>query len=114
MYTARLILILVDFIFGLIELVLGLRILLEILGANSSTPFVNWVYTISGTLLNPFKGIFPSPVLQGRFVLDISAIIALFVYALIAYLISELIRWISYRSTMYDDRPVVKRRVVRD
>jgi uncharacterized protein YggT (Ycf19 family) len=106
MYTARLILVLIDFIFGLIEIVLAVRILFELLGANSSTPFVSWVYAISGTLLNPFRGIFPSPVLQGKFVLDISAIIALFVYALIAYLISELIRWVSYRSTLYETKTV--------
>lgn len=108
MYTARLILLLVDFIFGLIEIILALRILLKFLGANPSTPFVSWVYNISETLINPFQGIFPSPVIEGRFILDLSAIIALFVYALIAYLISELIRWVNYRSTFYETRVVKK------
>src|SRR5438067_329932 len=101
MYTSYIILRLVDFIFGLIELILGARIVLELLSANPASPFVAWVYEVSGTLLYPFRGIFPSPTLRGGFVLDISAIVALFVYALIAYLISELIRFISFNSTRY-------------
>lgn len=101
MYTARIILLLVDWIFGLIELVIGLRIIFQLFGANPSTPFVNWLYEVSRTLLYPFQGIFPSPVLRGGFVLDMSAIVALLIYALVAYLISELIRYISFNSSRY-------------
>lgn len=101
MYTARLILLLTDFIFGLIELVIGLRIIFKLFGANSSTPFVVWLYEVSGTLLYPFQGIFPSPVIKGGFVLDMTAIVALLIYALIAYFISELIRFINYNSARY-------------
>ena len=101
MYTARIILLLTDFIFGLIELVIGVRIIFEMFGANPSTPFVSWLYDVSRTLLYPFQGIFPSPVLRGGFILDMSAVVALLVYALIAYLISELVRFISYNSIKY-------------
>lgn len=101
MYTARLILLLTDFIFGLIELIIGLRIIFKMFGANPSTPFVSWLYEVSRTLLYPFQGIFPSPVLRGGFVLDMSAVVALLIYALIAYFISELIRFISYNSSRY-------------
>lgn len=101
MYTARIILLLTDFIFGLIELVIGVRIIFEMFGANPSTPFVSWLYAVSRTLLYPFQGIFPSPVLRGGFILDMSAVVALLVYALIAYLISELVRFISYNSIKY-------------
>ncbi|MCL6096726.1 MAG: YggT family protein [Patescibacteria group bacterium] len=101
MYTARLILLLTDFIFGLIELIIGLRIIFEMFGANPSTPFVSWLYEVSRTLLYPFQGIFPSPVLRGGFVLDMSAVVALLIYALIAYFISELIRFTSYNSSRY-------------
>lgn len=101
MYTARVILVLTDFIFGLIESILGLRILLELLGANPLTPFVSWLYEISRTLLYPFQNIFPSPVLRGGFVLDMSSVVALFTYAFLAYLLSELIRFISVSSSRY-------------
>ncbi|MCL5019113.1 MAG: YggT family protein [Patescibacteria group bacterium] len=101
MYTARLILLLTDFIFGLIELIIGLRIIFKMFGANPSTPFVSWLYEVSRTLLYPFQSIFPSPVLRGGFVLDMSAVVALLIYALIAYFISELIRFTSYNSSRY-------------
>lgn len=101
MYTARLILVLINFVFGIIELVLGLRIVFELFGANSQAPFVSWLYEVSRPLLYPFLGIFPSPVIKGGFVLDMTALVALLIYALVAYLISELIRYISYRSTAY-------------
>jgi uncharacterized protein YggT (Ycf19 family) len=104
MYTARALLLLIDFGFGLIELIIGLRILLRLLGANPATPFVSWLYEVSRTLLYPFQGIFPSPVLNGGFVLDMSAVVALLVYALIAYFVSELIRFISYHSSRYVTR----------
>lgn len=99
MHTARVLLILVDIVFGLIEILVGLRIILGLLGANPATPFVTWVYAISRTLLYPFLGIFPSPVFKGGFVLDMSAVVALFVYALVAYFISELIRFIRFHAS---------------
>lgn len=104
MYTARLLLLLIDIIFGIIEAVVGLRIIFELFGANPTTPFVAWLYEISRTLLYPFQNIFPSPVLRGGFVLDMSAVVALLAYALLAYLISELIRFINYHSIKYSER----------
>jgi|SRR5581483_931263 len=101
MYTSGFLRVLINFIFGLIELILGFRILFEIAGANPSTPFVAWLYEVSRPLINPFYGIFPSPVLKSGTVLDMSAIIALLIYAIIAYLLSELIKFISYSSTRY-------------
>jgi len=101
MYPVRILFYLINFVFGLAELLIGARILLKLLGANPATPFVNWIYEMSRTLIYPFQGIFPSPTLTGGFVLEMSAVVALLIYALIAYLISEFIRFISYQSTYY-------------
>ena len=105
MYTARLILFLIDFVFGIIQLILALRIILELFSANPATPFVAWLYDISRTLLYPFQNIFPSPILRGGFILDISAIVAILAYALLAYFITELIRFVNYQSVRYYNRP---------
>jgi uncharacterized protein YggT (Ycf19 family) len=101
MYTARLLLFLIDLVFGIIQAILMLRIILELFAANSSTPFVAWTYDISNTLLYPFHNIFPSPVLRGGFLLDISAVVAVLAYALLAYFVTELIRFVNYQSTRY-------------
>lgn len=88
---ARFVLLLTNFIFGFIELMLGLRIILKLFGANPATPFVQWVYETSTPLLAPFEGIFPTARIEGGFIIEFSAIFALLVYALIAYFIHELI-----------------------
>lgn len=90
-----------NLVFGLIELIIGLRIILKLFGANPDTPFVAWINAVSDSLIYPFQGIFPSPVLSGGFVLEVSAIIALLVYALIGYILGEIIAFISFHSPTY-------------
>lgn len=87
----RPILFLTNLVFGFIEFMLGLRIILKLFSANAATPFVQWVYETSRPLLAPFEGIFPTARLEGGFIIEFSAIFALLIYALIAYFIHELI-----------------------
>ena len=65
---------------------IGLRFLLTLFGANTATPFVSWVYQISGNLVYPFQGIFPNLVLTGGAAIDMVAIVALVDYSVIGYL----------------------------
>ncbi len=78
-----------DIIFTFIEALLSLRILLKFLGANQSTAFVMWVYQTSKPLLAPFEGMFPSAITQGGFVLEVSVLFALLVYAFLGYIIHD-------------------------
>lgn len=79
---------------GLLEGLIGLRIVLRMLAANPGTPFVNFVYRLSDAFLWPFQGLAASPS-QGGVVLEISSVIAMVVYLIIAWLIVELL-WISF------------------
>lgn len=81
----------INFLFGLIEGLLGLRVILKLFGANATAPFVNWVYSVTAPLLGPFKGAFPAPALEGGFVIEFTALFAMLVYALVAYLLLELV-----------------------
>jgi YggT family protein len=90
---------LVNIIFSVVELFIAARIIFKLLGANPYTPFVGWIYGISSGLIYPFANIFPSPVLRGGFVLEIPALVALLVYAVIAYIIFRLIETLSYKRT---------------
>lgn len=74
-------------VFGIIGFLLAVRIVLELLGASASAPFVAWVYSVTGGLMGPFAGAFPNLSLGG-FVLDISAIFAMIGYAIIYGLVS--------------------------
>jgi len=94
-YTATLLTRLVDIFVGIVVLALGLRLVLRLFGANPATPFVDWVYTMTLPLLEPFRGIFPSQVIDGGFVLEFTTIFAMVAYAILGWLIAELILFIA-------------------
>jgi len=83
----------VDTVIGIIELMLGLRLLLEFLGANPASAFVAWLYSVTDTLSGPFAGAFPS-LAVGGFVLDLSIIFAMIGYGLIGWLIAQLLSFV--------------------
>lgn len=82
-------------ILGAIELLLSIRILLKFFGASTVAPFVSWVYETTQPLLTPFIGAFPSPRLEGYFVIEFSSLIALVFFAFIGYLIDSLFLYIK-------------------
>ena len=107
MITASTILFLNNLIFAFIEFILGLRIILRLLGA-AGAPFMQWVMDTSGPLLYPFEGMFPTARLEGGFVVEISALFALLVYAFIGYLIAEMVAYAEYRALSYREKRIRK------
>lgn len=92
---AEFILSLTQFILGIVELFIGTRIFLKLFGASTQAPFVRWIYSTSAPLLAPFEGMFPSPELEGLFVIEFSAFFALIFYAFVAYLIQAVVAQIT-------------------
>lgn len=86
---------LVNIFTTIVEAFLALRFLLKLFGANSTVAFVNWVYNMSAALLQPFRGIFPTTVVQNRYVLEFSTIFAMVVYAIIALILIWVINLVS-------------------
>jgi len=74
----------------ILEVILAVRFLFKLLAANAASPFVNFVYNLSSPLVAPFRNIF-SNTQTGFGVLEWSTIIAMIVYAIIAYLLAGLI-----------------------
>ena len=72
------------FILGVLEVILLLRLLLRLLGANEVSGFVMFIYNLSHIFVGPFNGIFNDQTL-GRSVFEASTLIAMIVYALIAW-----------------------------
>lgn len=84
----------VYYIFGALEILFLFRLLFKILGANPVSGFVSFIYSISGVFLAPFNGIFRTAENQGietTSVLEPATIIAMIVYAIIAYAIVKMI-----------------------
>ena len=72
------------FVLGVLEVILLLRFLFRLLGANQGSSFVMFLYNLSHVFVVPFYGIFSDPAF-GNSVLEISTLIAMLVYALLAW-----------------------------
>lgn len=83
------------YILGALEILLAFRFVLKLAGAGTSSGFVNFIYGLSGFFILPFRGIFHSGLAQGAettSVFDPATIIAMIVYALVAWGIVKLIQ----------------------
>ena len=76
---------------GMLEMLLGLRFILKLMAANPATPFVDFIYRLSAPFLWPFFGITGTPA-ANNMVLEIPTLIAMIVYALLAWIIVRVIR----------------------
>ncbi|HEY8911226.1 MAG TPA: YggT family protein [Desulfosporosinus sp.] len=84
----------VYYILGILEVLFAFRLVFKLLGANPESPFVSFIYTLSQAFLAPFSGIFRSAVTKGieaQAVLEPTTIIAMIVYAVVAWGIVKLI-----------------------
>ena len=83
----------VTLIFTVLEVLLLLRIVFKLTGANSNQPLIAALYGATEPLVRPFQGIFPEP--QGPPVLDIAALLSIVFLFLVALLIVALVRAIT-------------------
>lgn len=78
------------FIFGAISVVIAIRFVLLLLGANREAGFTDFIYSLSAPFVAPFVGIFGEPT-YGTSVFEVSSLLAIAVYVLIAWGIAKLI-----------------------
>lgn len=83
-------------LFGIIEGLIGLRVLLKMMAANPNNPFAAFLYGITEPLVFPFQGLTAEPAASG-FVLELSSIIGMVVYALVAWALVKAIEVLLYR-----------------
>ena len=84
------------FVFGAIEVFLALRFVLTLLGANAEAGFVQFIYSVSDVFMAPFNAIFSTGSVSGA-TLEWSVLVAIAVYALIAWGLVALIGVVSPR-----------------
>ncbi len=81
-------------LFTVLELLIGLRVVLKLIAADPNNPFANFIYRVTSIFLQPFFGLTATPA-AGGVVLEVPAIVAMFVYALIGWLLVRLI-WLLF------------------
>jgi uncharacterized protein YggT (Ycf19 family) len=80
----------VYFVLGVLEVLIGLRVLLRLFGANPFAGFTTLIYDITYPFVALFQGVFPTPHGYGS-ALEISSLLAMAIYALLAWGIVRLI-----------------------
>lgn len=82
------------FLFGIIAILLAARFVLKLTGANPNNGFASFVYGLSGFFSAPFDSLFGTPtatVGSTQSVFQPSVLVAIAVYALVAWGIAKLI-----------------------
>ncbi len=77
------------YIVGIIDLLLLLGLIFKLFGART-VGFTNFLYGITDMLAAPFRGIFPSPKIEGSY-FDTAALVAIVVYILVGWIVARLI-----------------------
>jgi hypothetical protein len=83
-------------LFGILEVLIALRIGLMMIGANPNSPIVALIYGFTYLFLFPFTGLVGSPA-AGNMVLELSSMFAMVVYGLIAWAMERTVWLIFYR-----------------
>jgi hypothetical protein len=71
---------------GILESLIGIRILLKLIAANPEAGFATFIYNLTAVFLAPFFGLTAEPEANGA-VLEISSLIAMLAYALLTWAI---------------------------
>lgn len=86
------------YILGLVEILLAFRFVFRLLGANQNTGFVSFIYSLTGVLMAPFRAIFPT-VAEGQSALEWSILVAMVVFAVIAWGLAYFLRIMTVKHT---------------
>jgi uncharacterized protein YggT (Ycf19 family) len=85
-------------VFGIIEGLLAIRLVLKLLAANPQAGFANFIYGVTDFFMAPFRYLLPTVGGSSGAVLETSVVIAIIVYALIAWVLARLIVIMFFRN----------------
>jgi hypothetical protein len=85
-------------LFGILEGLIAIRLVLKLLAANPDAGFSAFIYAITDPFVAPFQGVFGTPVVHGS-VFEFTALLAIIVYALIGWGIASLLLAAGRRQT---------------
>lgn len=87
----------INFAFGILTWLIGLRMILEFLNADPTKLVVKVTYSLTTLFMLPFVGIAPG-IPFGPFVIDVSGFIAILFYAMLTWMITKAMWLILYTS----------------
>ena len=81
---------------GLLEAAIALRVVFKLIAVNAANPFAMLLYNVTDFFVAPFASLMGAPA-SGGMVLEISSIIAMIVYLLIAWALERIVYVFFYR-----------------
>jgi YggT family protein len=84
----------VYFLFGILEVLLVVRVVLHLLGVNAENGFASFINGLSALFVAPFASLLQNPALSTTSMLEITTIIAMIAYAILAWLIGRIV-WLT-------------------
>lgn len=79
-------------LFGILELLLGVRVLLHLISTNAENSFMNFVDGLTAPFVVLFANVVQNPILGPSAVLELTTLMAMIVYGVLAWLISRMIQ----------------------
>jgi hypothetical protein len=84
----------VYFLFGALELLLAVRLILYLIGANLDNSFASFITDLSAPFVALFASLLKNPTLGTTGVFEVTTLIAMLVYTIVVWLMSRLI-WLT-------------------
>ena len=78
-------------LFGVLELLLAVRVVLHLIGVNAENGFASFIYGLSGPFVAVFASLLKNPALSTTAALEVTTLIAMLVSAIAAWIIGRLI-----------------------
>lgn len=75
---------------GMLEILLGIRFVLHLIGANPASGFSQFISGLSGLFVGPFTGLVGTPT-SGATTLEVTTLIAMAVYALLFWIVLRIV-----------------------
>ena len=82
------------FLFGLLEVLLAVRVVFHMLSANTGNVFADFIYGVTQPFVALFANLFANPSLGGSSVLELTTIAAMIVYLILAWVIARVV-WLA-------------------
>jgi hypothetical protein len=95
LWVSKLIVLVIYLILLAYAVITGMAFFLQLLGANPTSDFADWVYRAAANITEPFRGIFPTTTISDRSEFNASYLFALLVYLVAAVLLHGLIDWLA-------------------
>lgn len=82
------------FLFGVLEMLLVVRVVLHLVGANPANSFAGFIDGVSSPFVALFASLLQNPSLGGTAVLEATTLIAMLVWAIATWLVGRLV-WLA-------------------